>query len=119
MGPVINIKKKLTINRKNQVINIKINVKFWLRKFDIIKISNVKILIDINIKSLVISGHFSQACGQHPHQRHAQCGAMPGGVVGVHRTSGHTQGQVRGIWARPGPLVSPTQRLGSGPAPGQ
>ena len=112
-------KKSLSINRKNPVVNIKNNVKFCLRKFDISEITNVKILIDINIRFLLISGHFSQACGQHPHQRHGQCGAMPGGVVGGHRTSGHTPGQVGGIWARSSPLVSPTQQLGSGPLPGQ
>ena len=44
---------------------------------------------------------------------------MPSVGVGVHRTSGHTPGQVGGTWARTGPLVSPTQQFGSGPLPGQ
>ena len=127
----INIKRSFSwgfrlISKKNHRFNFSVfdiyvgkNVKVWKNFFDISRFANIKLWIDINISFSVVSGHFLHAGGHHPHRPHAHCVAMPVVGVGVHRTSGHTQGQVGGIWARPGPLVSPTQRLGSGPAPGQ
>ena len=67
--------------------------------FDISRVANIKLWIDINIRFFVVSGHFLHAGGHHPHRPHAHCVAMPVVGVGVHRTSGHTQGQVGGIWA--------------------
>ena len=67
--------------------------------FDISRVANIKLWIDINIRFFVVSGHFLHAGGHHPHRPHAHCVAMPVVGVGVHRTSGYTQGQVGGIWA--------------------
>ena len=127
----INIKRSFSwgfrlISKKNHRFNFSVfdiyvgkNVKVWKNFFDISRFANIKLWIDINIRFSVVSGHFLHAGGHHPHRPHAHCVAMPVVGVGVHRTSGHTQGQFGGTWARPGELVSPTQRLGSGPAPGQ
>ena len=119
MGVQINIKKNYRFKLRIFDIYVGKNVKVRKINLDISRVANIKLWIDINIRFFVVSGHFLHAGGHHPHRPHAHCVAMPVVGVGVHRTSGHTQGQFGGIWARPGELVSPTQRLGSGPAPGQ